>query len=67
MDKTEFKKVWKHLVVDIGKSETTIAIELGKTQQALNQSINNASIRFVDFVNILEKYGYTFEIKKKSE
>lgn len=65
MDKGEFKRLWKHFLVEIGKSETTIAIEIGKSQQSLNQSINNGSIRFLDFINILGRYGYTFEIKKK--
>lgn len=65
MDKGEFKRLWKHFLIDIGKSETDLAKEIGKAQQNLNRSITNGSIRFVEFVNILEKYGYTIEIKKR--
>lgn len=65
MDKGEFKRLWKHFLIDIGKSETDLANEIGKAQQNLNRSITNGSIRFVEFVNILEKYGYTIEIKKR--
>lgn len=67
MDKTDFKKIWRHFLVDSGKSETNIAKEIGKAQQHLNRTINNGSIKFIDFVNILEANGYTIEIKKKSE
>lgn len=65
MDNMEFKSLWKHFLIDIGKSETALAKEIGKAQQHLNRSISNGSIKFIVFVNILEKYGYTIEIKKR--
>lgn len=67
MDKTDLKRMWLHFLVDSGKSETAIAKDVGKVQQNLNRTINNGTIKFLEFVNILEAYGYTIEIKKKSE
>lgn len=65
MDKAALVLLWKHFLIDIGKSETQVAKDCGKTQQGLNKAINNGSIKFVDICNIVEKYGYEFKLIKK--
>ena len=37
MEKEEFIKDWKKFLIEIGKSETILAKELGTTQSNLNQ------------------------------
>ena len=65
MENTELARLWRHFLIDIGKSETQVAKDCGKAQQNLNRSINNGSIKFVDICNIVEKYGYEFKLIKK--
>lgn len=65
MNKEEFRKMWKKWLIDVGVSETQLAHELGRAQQNLNRSINNASIKYVELSEIIERYGYTVEIRKK--
>lgn len=65
MDKKEFKKMWLSFLVDIGLNNTDIAKEEGITKQSLGRKINDASIRYIDLSNIVERHGYTIEIRKK--
>lgn len=65
MDQKDFKKMWSNFLIDIDKKAIDIANDEGVTRQTISRKINNASIRFVDFVNILERYGYTVKIIKK--
>ena len=65
MENIELARLWRHFLIDIGKSETQVAKDCGKAQQNLNRSINNGSIKFVDICNIVEKYGYEFKLIKK--
>ena len=63
----ELQKLWKKWLIDIDSTETSVAKEIGKCQQNLNRSINRGSIKFLDLVNIFEKYGYVFSITPKKE
>lgn len=65
MDREDVKKAWQHFLVEIGKSETEVAREIGQTQVVLNRKFKNGSVKFVEFENILNHYGYTLEIKRK--
>ena len=60
------QKMWKKWLIDIEKSETNIAEERGKRQQNLNRSIKQGSIKYLELSEIVEKYGYSIEIHKKS-
>lgn len=64
MKKTEFIKDWKKFLIDIGKSETVLAKEIGTTQPNLNQKTSNATIRYLELSEIVEKYGYSIKIHK---
>lgn len=65
MDKDTFKKQWKKFLIDIDKSETQLANELGVKQATFNEKMRNATIKYIELSNIVEKYGYTIEIRKK--
>ena len=65
MDKDTFKKQWKKFLIDIDMSETHLANELGVKQATFNEKMRNATIKYIELSNIVEKYGYTIEIRKK--
>lgn len=67
MDKTTFHKDWRRFLLEIERSENQIAKEIGQTQQGLNRKIQNASIRYIELSEIVEKYGYSISIHKKDE
>lgn len=65
MDKKELKKMWSKWLIDVGMSNTSMAESIGQSQQNLTKKINNGSIRYCELSDIVEKYGYTIEIRKK--
>lgn len=65
MDKKELKKMWERWLIDIESNTTKVAESVGDTQQGLSRKINNASIKYCELANIVEKYGYTIDIRKK--
>lgn len=67
MDKTTFQKDWRRFLLEVERSENQIAKEIGQTQQGLNRKIQNASIRYIELSEIVEKYGYSISIHKKEE
>lgn len=64
MTSDELQKMWKKWLIDIDRSETEVAKEIGKQQQNLNRSINSGSIKFLTLVNIFEKHGYKLTLEK---
>lgn len=62
--KNKLKKQYKSFLVDTGKTEKQLASELNTTNQNLNQKINNGTIKYIELLSILEKYGYTLQLKK---
>lgn len=67
MTEKDLQKQWGCFLIDIGRSGTEVAREIGTSQQNLNKKIRNATIRYVELANILEKYGYEISIRKKSD
>lgn len=67
MDIKQFKKDWDIFLIDIEKSEKQVATESGQSQQNLNKKIIKGSIRYLELSEIVEKYGYTINIRKKDE
>ncbi len=65
MDKKQFIKNWKNFLIDIDKTLTDIATENNQSQPNLSKKINNATIKYIELSEIVEKYGYTIEIRKK--
>lgn len=67
MDKDTFKKEWKKFLVDIGKSETQLAKELDVKQATFNEKMRNATIKYLELSEIVEKYGYSITIHKQTK
>lgn len=65
MDKKDLKKMWSNWLIDIDSNTTQVAESVGSTQQNLSKKINNGSIRYCELADIVEKYGYTIDIRKK--
>lgn len=66
MTPKDFEKMWANWLIDIDKTGTDIAKDIGTSQQNLNKKIRNVSIRYIDLAEIVEKYGYSIEIHKKT-
>lgn len=66
MDKKRLKKMWDNWLTDIDKHTSDIAIQIGDNPPNLQKKIRNQSIRYTELANIVEKYGYSIEIHKKS-
>ena len=65
MTKEEFKVMWKKWLIEIGKSETELCREQGLKQQTFNAKTRNATIKYIELDDIVSRYGYTIEIRKK--
>lgn len=65
MDDKDFKKLWSNFLIDSNITNADVAKWQGVTRSAISQKVNNNSMRFSDFVKILEHYGYTIKIIKK--
>ena len=65
MDEKELKKLWSVFLAYTENTNKSIADDLGTSQQNLGKKINNGSIRFIELCNIVERYGYKFEMVKK--
>lgn len=63
-NKKRVKNLWNVFLIISEKTTKEIAIDTNQTQQNLSQKINNGTIRFIELLTILEKYGYTLQLKK---
>ena len=64
MNNNEFQKEWKRFLIEIEKSGTQLAKELGQTQQGFNRKIREGTIKYLELSEIVEKYGYSVSIHK---
>ena len=65
MYKELLKKQWKHFLIDIDKTEQDISKTIKTPASNINRKINTGTIKYVELLEILEKYGYTFKIIRK--
>ena len=63
-NKKRVKSLWSVFFIFSGKTTSEIATDTNQSQQNLSQKINNGSIKFIELLTILEKYGYTLQLKK---
>ena len=56
--------LWHKWLLDIDRSETELAKELGLRQNNLNRAILSASIKVTTLNDILGHFGYTLSITK---
>lgn len=67
MDKVRLKNFWQLFLLLSGKTTTEIACDTKQSQQNLSQKINNGTIKYIELLSILEKYGYTLQLVKIKE
>lgn len=65
MTKQDFKIMWNTFLVKIDKTTKDVADDMGIAPPNLQQKIRNQSIKYHDLAEIVEKYGYTIEIREK--
>ena len=65
MNVDDFRKLWKKILIDVGKSEAEVWRSLGSSQSAGNQKTRNGTIKYIEFVNILDSLGYDVQIIKR--
>ena len=64
MDVEDLKKMWKKILIDEGLSETEFWRSRGVSQPAGNRKLREGTIKYIEFINILESLGYEVTIKK---
>ena len=57
----KFKEQWKLLCIDLDKTTTGIAKEIGVAPPNLLKKIRNQTIKYVELSEILAAYGYRIE------
>ena len=67
MDAAELSKTWKKILIDNALSETQFFEQRGISQQAGNRKIREGTIKYIDFVNLLNDLGYDVTIHKRGE
>ena len=64
MEKEDLQKLWKKILIDEGVSDAEFWRSRGISQPAGNRKLREGTIKYIEFVNILESLGYRVEIKK---
>ena len=67
MNKEDLQKLWKKILIDEGFSETEFWRSRGVSQPAGNRKLREGTIKYIEFINILESLGYKVSIEKKGE
>ena len=60
----DLKKMWKKILIDEGLSETEFWKSRGVAQSVGNKKMRLGTIKYIEFINILESLGYEVTIKK---
>lgn len=64
MTKEDLQKFWKKVLIDEGISEAEFWRNRGVSQPAGNRKLREGTIKYIEFVNILESLGYEVTINK---
>ena len=67
MDVEDLKKMWKKILIDEGLSETEFWKSRGVAQSVGNKKMRRGTIKYIEFINILESLGSKVSIAKKGE
>ena len=65
--KDKFNWLIKKLFEQADTNGRQVAISLGTSPQNLNKKIRTASLKTIEFFDILDMLGYEIEIKKKND
>ena len=64
MEKTELLKLWRKILIDEDLSAAEFWKKHGLNEVVWNRKMRLGTVKYIEFVNILESLGYRVEIKK---
>ena len=65
MEKTELLKLWRKILIDEDLSAAEFWKKHGLNEVVWNRKMRLGTVKYIEFVNILESLGYEVTIKKK--
>ena len=67
MEKAELLKLWRKILIDEDLSAAEFWKKHGLNEVVWNRKMRSGTVKYIEFVNILDSLGYNVEIKKKGE
>ena len=64
MEKTELLKLWRKILIDEDLSAAEFWKKHGLNEVVWNRKMRLGTIKYIEFINILESLGYEVTIKK---
>ena len=64
MDQKEFKQLYKGILIAEDTTQKDLALQNNMSPNSLQQKINRGTIRFIEFVSIMEGLGYKVKFEK---
>ena len=64
MEKTELLKLWRKILIDEDLSAAEFWKKHGLNEVVWNRKMRLGTVKYIEFINILESLGYRVEIKK---
>jgi DNA-binding Xre family transcriptional regulator len=65
MDQKKFKQLYKSILIAEDMTQKDLALKNDMTPNSLQQKINRGTIRFIEFVTLMESMGYTVKFEKE--
>ena len=65
MDQKKFKQLYKSILIAEDMTQKDLALKNDMTPNSLQQKINRETIRFIEFVTLMESMGYTVKFEKE--
>ena len=67
MEKTELLKLWRKILIDEDLSAAEFWKKHGLNEVVWNRKMRAGTVKYIEFINILESLGYKVSIEKKVE
>ena len=64
MEKAELLKLWRKILIDEDLSAAEFWKKHGLNEVVWNRKMRSGTVKYIEFVNILNSLGYQVEIKK---
>lgn len=64
MEKAELLKLWRKILIDEDLSAAEFWKKHGLNEVVWNRKMREGTIKYIEFINILESLGYEVTIKK---
>ena len=64
MDQKEVKQLYKGMLIAEDTTQKDVALQNNMSPNSLQQKINRGTIRFIEFVSLMEGLGYKVKFEK---